>query len=62
MGVAVESMSVRTAAVGRGEKRMVGGRKAVDIDGGHRAGHGLDIAAEEAPVAVEVDINPESRG
>ena len=39
----------------------MGARKEVDIDGGYQAGHGLDIAAEESPVAVEAEINPESR-
>ena len=39
----------------------MGARKEVDIDGGYQAGHGLDIAAEESPVAVEAEINPKSR-
>ena len=54
MRMGVESVSVRTAAAGRWVPQCA--RKEVDIDEGHRAGHTLDIAAEEAPVAVEADI------
>lgn len=56
MSVAVESVLVRTAAVG-----SASARKEVDIDRWHQAGHVADIAAETAPVAVEADINPWSR-